>query len=845
MIGREFTRRAAATICATALATIAASETLPYDIVVNGGSFSAVAAALSAARTNPSAHVLLVEPTDWVGGQATSQGVAAIDNSHHAPANTLMANDPALYYPADYLDFLDRLENAPAPAPGEGFGGFSGWVSRECYDPRTAVWVLDDMLAEQPNLTVMELAVIKTVATAPVTDEFGDALRIESLSLVERTPLPGYTPFDDVLSSELPDWYSTTDSLRFSKTTHTVVPRDAERGLVVVDASELGDAIVLSGAKYTQGREVSTETIAEDGTLPAINDDESMAAVFPFVMTGAASAASEADIKAPYPDFDAYLAQRTADYFSLGSFTWTDVWTYRRLYVGPGGSNSRFTINAADASMQNWNPGNDFRQANWLLDQAATNAQAAADWAGGADTANLAIAEKHAFAWYFWMKQRVPGSFPGADTRLARGADDLNMMGTKHGLAKFPYVRGTRRIVGLDNFRITGRYWTNTGGADYVGGTSFRYYDAVGIGNYASDVRPLLGSTGMVPPYSLPAPFYIPYRALGSHNVRNLLACGKLMAQTFVTNSGYRLHPIEWAGGSAAGVAAATMAQSGATNRELLSIPALRELQTTVAGNSPIRWAYTGEPVLPPRDGDLVVNGFATLVANTPFDVEAYHPSAVRAEIDIDGSPHAETTLRSNGRLLHQSSGAASANEEVLFEVRLFDESDALLETLSATVPFVPVPCGEDPTVTDNDNAALFGVTGSWTSAMAQGNRWCGGTYRYVFGTSAPGVATWQLRTPVSGHYEISVWYPESSNRASDSPFTVHHRDGQETIRIDQRFNGGRWIVLGTYPFTGGSGTVTLTNVGISDTSKLVVADAVRAVFKSPLANAADLWVMN
>ncbi|MGB9692113.1 MAG: FAD-dependent oxidoreductase, partial [Candidatus Sumerlaeaceae bacterium] len=83
-----------------------AAQQLAYDIVIVGGSFSAPAAALAASRTNPNAQILLVEPTDWLGGQTTSQGVAAIDNAWHDPGATLMRTQPTLYYPADYLDFL-------------------------------------------------------------------------------------------------------------------------------------------------------------------------------------------------------------------------------------------------------------------------------------------------------------------------------------------------------------------------------------------------------------------------------------------------------------------------------------------------------------------------------------------------------------------------------------------------------------------------------------------------------------------------------------------------------------------------------------------------------------------
>src|SRR5690606_30024869 len=127
--------------------------------------------------------------------------------------------------------------------------------------------------------------------------------------------------------------------------------------------------------------------------------------------------------------------------------------------------------------------GNDYRYENFYKDKAGAAAEAAVEWFGGIAPAVLKEAEKHAVAWYFYMKANKTVAF---DTRLANGAHALNMMGTAHGLAKFPYIRDTRHIIGLFNFRMTGRYFVNTQAADYDGGASFRYWDALGIGNYAA-----------------------------------------------------------------------------------------------------------------------------------------------------------------------------------------------------------------------------------------------------------------------------------------------------------------------------------------------------------------------
>lgn len=833
-------------LAASLLAAVATApaDTLEFDIVINGGSFSAPAAAMAAARTNPNAEVLLIEPTDWLGGQATSQGVAAIDNSYHAPANSLMASNEPAYYPEDYLDWIETMETAPPAAPGEGYSGFSGWVSRDCFDPRTGAWALDQLVDDYANLTVMKMTVVKDVTTTPVSDAWGSGAKITSLQLIERTPIAPYVPHDDFLSTELPDWYSATNSVRFTKETHTVVPRVPAKGLVVIDASELGDVIVNAGAKYTQGREVSTETIAEDGTLPAYNDTQSMAIVYPFTMTTSNVVVNENALQAPWGGaYTTWYNARVADYFGFGGSNWRLVWTYRRLLST--GSNSSTVINVGDVSMQNWNPGNDYRQGNWLLGKAATDLEAAGSWQGGANLSNLSQAEMHAVAWYFYLKNNKPSAptYPSTDTKFNSGADALNMMGTEHGLAKFPYIRCTRRIVGLDNFRITGRYFVNTLAAGYANETSYRYFDSAGIGSYTADVRPLIGSSGVAPAFSNVAPFYIPYRALASHNVRNLLASGKAMAQTYITNSAYRLHPIEWQSGSAAGVAAAHIWDQEITNYQLLEIARLRPYQTAVATNAPIHWAYRGEPVVPPQDGDLIVYNLQPLPTNVAYTVEAYHPTATKAEIRVNGNLLGITTTRANGRLVYNGTNLAIEATLGNFEARMLDDDDNLLATLTASVIIVPpvVDCTIDPRVTDNDSDAYYSKIGTWSNGSAQPDKFCPAkspsTYDFTNTTDGNRRTRWRLKTTGPGRYRVEVWYSQSGNRSTAAPFTVVSNNGlsSQVVAVNQRVGGGAWQVLGTYYFVGNGDVdeyVELRNNQPVDAggNHYIIADAIRVV---------------
>ena len=82
-----------------------------------------------------------------------------------------------------------------------------------------------------------------------------------------------------------------------------------------------------------------------------------------------------------------------------------------------------------------------------------------------------------------------------------------------------------------------------------------RFPDTVGVGSYRIDLHPSTEGTNYIDVSSLP--FQIPLGALIPQRVENLLACCKNIGVTHITNGCYRLHPVEWGIGEAAGALAA------------------------------------------------------------------------------------------------------------------------------------------------------------------------------------------------------------------------------------------------------------------------------------------------
>ena len=112
--------------------------------------------------------------------------------------------------------------------------------------------------------------------------------------------------------------------------------------------------------------------------------------------------------------------------------------------------------------------------------------------------------------------------------------------------------------------------------------------------------------------------------------------------------------------------------------------------------------------------------------------------------------------------------------------------------------------------------------TGTWaasggTSPYGANSLWArdGATY------------TWKMTSQAAGTYEVYMWWSGWSTRATNVPVTIVHRDGSDTVTVNQLQNAGKWNSLGQFYFNG-TGTVSLKAAYGSTLS--TCADAVRFV---------------
>jgi hypothetical protein len=494
---------------------------LKVDIAVIGGGLGGVAAAIAAASYGRS--VVLVEETDWLGGQLTTQGVPPdehpwIEQFGATRTYRHLRDSIRRYY----------MDNYPVSATGRRaryFNPGAGAVSKLCHEPQVAVAVLDQMVA--PFVTSGRLTILR---------------RHEAISAdvaADRVVAIGVRDLDTGAVRELVAAY-------------------------FIDATECGDLLPLTGTEYVSGAESREDT--GEPHAPAIADPLNMQA---FSVCFAVDHLEGEDHTIERPaQYDKWRSFAPIPWSPLRLLDWNSpdpgslVPRVRRFDPNPDDDPSAViadqSVSGGDDDLwkfrrilarQNFETGflpSDVVLVNWpLIDYMETPLfEEGPDAAANA----LASAKQLSLSVLYWMQTEAPRSdgcegLPGLRLRS-------DVMQTKDGLAKRPYVRESRRILALT--RVCEQ---DVSSAIRAGRGATKYADSVGIGCYRIDLHPSTGGDNYI---QLSAePFQIPLRALIPQRTRNLIAANKNIGTTHITNGCYRLHPVEWNIGEAAGTLAA------------------------------------------------------------------------------------------------------------------------------------------------------------------------------------------------------------------------------------------------------------------------------------------------
>lgn len=519
---------------------------LTADIVIIGGGLGGVAAAVAALRAGRS--VIMTEQYAWLGGQLTSQAVTLdehtwIEAFGSSASYRELRNGIRDYYRANYP--LSDAARADAHLnPGAGL------VSRLCSEPRVGVAVIGQLLA--PFLSAGRLTLIQTAI--PVSAET-DGDRVSSVT-VRRL--------------------DSGEQLRLI-------------GSFVLDATETGELLPLTGTEYVVGSESNAQTgepsapaiarpdniqsmswcfvvdhVAGDHTIERPDDYDHWASFAPefwgapmISLTGPHPRTLENFTRTFTPTIDDDPFSLVADQREDGGDS--ELWTFRRILarkvLKPGFLESDIVL------------------VNWPM----------IDYVGGSviDTddaqVHLDAAKAQARAMLYWLQTEAPRPDGGTGWPGLRLRPDVT--GTDDGFAQAPYIRESRRIKA--EYTVVEGDLSIAVRGDASPAT---FPDSVGVGMYRIDLHPSTGGDNYIDVASVP--FEIPLGALIPIRMNNLLPAGKNVGTTHITNGAFRLHPVEWGIGEAVGWLAAFCLDRAVDPRAVRCTPSLlTEFQSLLTAN--------------------------------------------------------------------------------------------------------------------------------------------------------------------------------------------------------------------------------------------------------------------
>ena len=511
-------------------------EELKSDIVIIGGGLGACAAALAASRNG--ASVIMTEATDWIGGQVSQQAVPPDEHqwiesygrtASYARYRSLIRE----YYLKNY-PLSGMARNAEFLNPGNGA------VSRICHEPAVSAAVLESMLAP-----AMEQGLLRILLNTEAVEVYGEGDSIRAVSC------------------------------RSGKEKRSLVLQ----GTFFIDASEEGDLLKLSGCEYFIGAESQEQT--GERHAPEKEDPANIQALtWCFAMDHLEGEDFTMDPPDMYSFWKDYIPSlQPAWPGKLLSLTYThprtllpmtlpfippdkegkipeterlNLWLYRRLIDR---NNFKAGTFQSDITLVNW-PQNDFLLGNITDVPEEVRKQ------------NLYMARQLSLSLFYWLQTEAPRPDGGQGWKGLRLRGDIT--GTEDGLAKYPYIRESRRIkaeytIAEQDISLEDRILIT--GVAREKARSKEYTDSVGIGYYALDLHPSTGGDNYIDMASVP--FQIPLGAMIPRRLENLIPGCKNIGSTHISNGCYRLHPVEWNIGEAAGALCAFSKKRKAMPRQV------------------------------------------------------------------------------------------------------------------------------------------------------------------------------------------------------------------------------------------------------------------------------------
>lgn len=640
-----------------------ASDTCDILIVGGGvGGFAAAYQACTMASEYGITRIVMTEETAWPGGQYTSQGVTASDdNSLVEQGRYNVAASEAYfdfhetiknYYRAAALETAEKTERT-----GQGvtaaermekewiestqFSPGNAWGSRMSFLPKDGVHAIEDMLRPYVESGLLTIH----YRTVPVAVDMDGArltgVTFERTGTNERMTVNAAITLDATELGDLLPLTNTPYRIGIEASEDTGEPSLFDDDGNVLYPEPMRDC--QQSFTYTFAVEWRPET--EDNRLPW--EDR--------------PASYEAN-RHRFTMIDAnrwFLMKRWNDYARMAAYEemqkggekrpmpWIpSFWTYRRMLdarlIDPGQPASIYPRFINGQWEMDFNPEDNPRYfvPNWEHSEPAVGDIIEVNWGANDYTGGSIIdvspemreqrlkeAKELSLSFMYWLWYEAPRdpddpkldpakeqNWP-ADPVTGKNQGYANLkyrpdvMGTEDGLSMYPYIRESRRVKALFTVMQQHLLAPRTERAEL-------FHDTVGIGHYFLDIhrcdvgdevkrdinfKHVQLSDGSWAGENSSGRFQIPYGSLVPEITDGLICAAKNIGLTRIAAATYRLHPVEFEIGKAAGAAAALCVAWDAQPRDLwVAEPAsepteaekrLRKLQQVLLDdNTPLFW---------------------------------------------------------------------------------------------------------------------------------------------------------------------------------------------------------------------------------------------------------------
>lgn len=477
-----------------------------YDVVIAGAGTGGCGAAVQAARMGRS--VLLLEETDWIGGQMNAAAVTSMDEG-----GTLVRERGL------YREFCGLIASHYQPLKINYLTAY--WNSHVCVEPRVGRHLLHVLLGDARGEGTLDLAL-----QSKVTKVFKDKQTVTGVEVESVTPE--------------------------GQAVRKIQCR------VLIDATEWGDVIPLTGARYRVGNctndAIDPKRRVQDNTWTAV------------VKQYPNGVPKELQITAPPPGYtdkvDAYFARTLVDGDKVA--TKVKPWNWATFIGYRGMPDSSRPGNSPPITRTHLNFNNDYQATVAEMEDPAKRKET--DRAMRLKTLHLLTFIQRTFGKSDWSVANDEGydspyNRAQIDEWIADRPDLSPYRDILYHFSVIPYTRESRRIIGLHT--LTARE------IERKNGKPIQFPNTVALGDYPVDMH---GS--MSKPYleldldreaDIPdkfgghgsGPFAIPFECFIPETIDGFLPAEKNISQSRMANGATRLQPHTMLTGQVAGVIAA------------------------------------------------------------------------------------------------------------------------------------------------------------------------------------------------------------------------------------------------------------------------------------------------